>query len=75
MPTPSTQTTVWSQQTREERNIVNHTWVTNDVSTTVMTKQTFLLTSNAIDSREDTNTLKTTSINQINRRRKEGKKP
>lgn len=75
MPTPSTQTTVWSQKTREERNIVNHTWATNDLSTTVMKKQKFLLTSNEIDSRENINTLKTTSLNQINRPRNEGKKP
>lgn len=75
MPTPSTQTTVWSQQARKERNTVNHTWVTDDVSTTVMTKETFLMTSNAIDYRENINTLKTTSINQINRHRNEGKKP
>ncbi|XP_052676892.1 uncharacterized protein LOC128158180 [Crassostrea angulata] len=71
MPTPSTQTTVWSQQARKERNTVNHTWVTDDVSTTVMTKQTFLMTSNAIDYRENISTLKTTSINQINRQRNE----
>lgn len=75
VPTPLTRTTVWSQQARKERNTVNHTWVTDDVSTTVMTKQTFLMTSNAIDYRENINTLKTTSINQINRQRNEGKKP
>lgn len=75
MPTPSTQTTVWSQQARKERNNGNHMWTTNDVSTTVMKKQTFLLTSNEINSRENINTLKTTSINQIIRQRNEGKKP
>ncbi|XP_052678889.1 uncharacterized protein LOC128159744 [Crassostrea angulata] len=68
---PSTQTTVWSQQAREERNDINHTWTTNDVSTTMMKKQTFLLTSNEIDSRENISTLKTTSINPINRQRNE----
>lgn len=73
--TPSTQTTVWSQKAREERNDINHTWTTNDVSTTMMKKQSFLLTSNEIDSRENISTLKTTSINPINRQRNEGKKP
>lgn len=69
----SSQTTVLSPQTPKERIDVNHTWVTDDVSTTVMKKQTFLLTSNIINSWENINTLKTTSINHINRQRNEGK--
>lgn len=74
MSTTSAQSTVLIPQTPKERIDINHTWVNDDVSTPVIKKQTFLLTSNIIDSEENINTLNKTSINQINRERNEGEK-